>query len=140
MPQKILIVDDNPDDIEIAKIVLAERGYEVEVEVARQCEVALDLLRQGNDLPSLILLDLKLYGMGGIEALRQIRADRRFDHIPVIIVTSSYLEADKKEALAVGADHFLCKAFDIDRFSEDLHALLQQFLPGRNPPPAPLLF
>ena len=131
MPQKILIVDDNLDDIEIAKIVLAERDYEVEVEAARQCEVALDLLRQGNDLPSLILLDLKLYGMGGIEALRQIRADRRFDHIPVIIVTSSYLEANRKKALAAGADYFLCKAFDIDRFSEDLHALLQRFLPGR---------
>ena len=131
MPQKILIVDDNPDDIEITKIVLAERGCEAEVEATPRCEAALELLRRGNDLPSMILLDLKTYGMGGMDALRQIRADKRFDHIPVIIVTSSSLEADKREAYDAGATCFLHKAFDIDQFSHDLHALVQRFLPSR---------
>jgi CheY-like chemotaxis protein len=129
MQQKILIVDDNPDDREITKIILAERGYKGEVEAVGRCEAALDLLRQGCNLPSLILLDLKTYGMGGINALRQIRADRRFDHIPVIIVTASSLDADKQEAHNAGADYFLRKAFDIDKFSEDVDALLKRFLP-----------
>ena len=125
---KILIVDDNPDDIEITRIVLGEAGWEVALETAPCGEAACDRLRMGNDLPALILLDLKTPGMGGLDTLRWIRADTRLKQIPVIMVTASSFEKDEKEAYENGADAFLYKAFDIDQFSHDLDSLLQRFL------------
>jgi DNA-binding response OmpR family regulator len=79
-------------------------------------------------LPSLILLDLKMPGMSGFDTLRIIRADKLMKHIPVIIVTSSSLEADKKMGYETGADGFLHKAFDIDQFERDLKSMLERWL------------
>ena len=128
MEPTILIVDDNPYDMEITKIALEEVGCEVKLETAFRGKDALAYLREGQDLPSLILLDLKMPGMSGIDTLRQIRADERLKHIPVIIVTSSSLEADEKEAYEAGANSFLHKAFSIDQFSGNLDDLLKRFL------------
>ena len=89
MMRKILIVDDNPDDIEITRIVLEEKGWDVQVEAYRNAEKALACLREAEDLPSLVLLDLNIPGMGGIVCLQQIRADRRLKSIPVVMVTAS---------------------------------------------------
>jgi len=126
--QLILIVDDNPDDIELTRIVLTEMGRKERLKFAPSGDVALQLLRREDDLPSLIFLDLKTPGMGGIETLRQIRSDERLRHIPVIIVTSSSFPQDEKEALEAGADSYLYKAFDIDKFGRDINSLLQRFL------------
>ncbi len=128
MAHTILIVDDNPDDIEITRRILARMGRIVKVEAAPCGEAAMELLRKGIDLPSLILLDLKMPGMSGFDALRRIRADVRMKHIPVIIVTSSCLESDEKEAYAAGADCFVHKAFDIDQFGRDMKSLLERWL------------
>jgi CheY-like chemotaxis protein len=91
-------------------------------------EAALELLRNEADLPSLILLDLKMSVMSGIDLPRQIRADGRLKNITVIIVTNSLLEADKKEAYATGADDFLDKALDTDRFGRDIQSVLARWL------------
>lgn len=127
--QTILIVDDNPDDIEITRIALAETGRRETLETAQRGELALERLRNHNgNLPALILLDLKMPGMGGINTLRQIRADERLKGIPVIVVTSSSLESDEREAYEAGADCFLHKAFDIDQFGSRLSYLLDRYL------------
>jgi two-component system, response regulator len=128
MPHTILIVDDNPDDIEITKIALAEMGRKEKVEIAMRGEAAMKRLREGKDLPSLILLDLKMPGMSGIDTLRQIRGDGCLKDIPVVIVTSSSLESDKGEAYDAGANDYLHKAFDIDQFSRELNSLLDSYL------------
>ena len=128
MAQNILIVDDNPDDIELTRVVLAEMGRKEGLEFAHSGDVALQRLQRSDDLPSLIFLDLKTPGMSGIDTLRQIRADERLRHIPVIIVTSSSFPQDEKEALAAGADSYLYKAFDMDKFGRDINSLLQRFL------------
>ncbi len=128
MMHTILIIDDNSDDVEIAKRTLARMDRELKVTAAPRGEVALELLRSGTALPSLILLDLKMPGMSGVDTLRKIRADERMKHIPVIIVTSSSLEADEKESYETGADAFLHKAFDIDRFSSDLKSLVERLV------------
>jgi two-component system response regulator len=128
MTHNILIIDDNPDDVEIAKITLAGMDRELKVETAPRGEDALDLLRSGKALPSLILLDLKMPGMSGFDVLRKIRADERTKPIPVIIVTASSLEADEKEGYEAGAEAFLHKAFDINRFRRELKSLLERFL------------
>ncbi len=127
--ETILIVDDNPDDIEITRIALEEAGRKETLAAALRGEAALDMLRVANgSLPSLILLDLKMPGMSGIDTLRQIRADEHLKHIPVIVVTSSSLEADEQEAYDAGADCFLHKAFDIDQFGNNLNYLLERFV------------
>jgi len=128
MTPMILIIDDNPDDVEITKRTLARMDRKVEVKTAPRGEAALELLHSGTALPELILLDLKMPGMSGFDTLRKIRADRRMKHIPVIVVTSSSLEADEKEGCEAGADGFLHKAFDIDLFGREIKAVLERWL------------
>ncbi len=128
MANTILIVDDNPDDIEIAKTALAETGRDITLKTASHGKKALEYLREGHGLPSLILLDLKMPVMNGIDTLRQIRADELLKNIPVIVATSSSFEADEKDAYEAGADGFLHKDFSIDRFSSDLESWLRRFL------------
>ena len=123
----ILIVDDNPDDIEITRIILSRMGRALKVEEATSGEAALKRLRDGNELPALILLDIKMPGMSGLDTLRRIRADGRLKAIPVIIVTSSALESDEKEAYAAGADNFLHKSIDLDCFSREVESLLKRY-------------
>ena len=121
----ILIVDNNRDDIEITKIALAEIGREETVEAAAGGEEALRRLRGEKDPPALILLDLKMPGMTGFDVLREIRADERLKLIPVVVVTSSSLESDKQEAYKGGADGYLYKDVDIDRFGVSLQATIK---------------
>jgi two-component system response regulator len=126
--RKILIVDDNPDDIEITKIVLEESGWELHVEACPSAEKALACLREPKDLPCSILLDLNIPGMGGIECLRRIRADESLKSIPVIIVTASSFDQDQKKAYDAGANFFLYKELDIDRYGENLYAALKRMM------------
>jgi len=128
MPHTILIVDDDPDDIEITRRVLLKTGREIRVTAVAGGEHALQLLQQGGDLPSLIFLDLKMCGMSGIDTVRRIRADGRLKHLPVIIITNSALESDMRKAYDAGADSFIHKAFDIDQFSKEINAHLDFWL------------
>ncbi len=97
-------------------------------EAALSGEAGLALLRCEKIRPALILLDLKMPGMGGLDALRQMRSDERLRDIPVIVVTTSALESDEKEAYAAGADSFINKAFDIEQFSSDMTRVLNRYL------------
>lgn len=128
MSHTILIVDDNPDDIELTTIALGTVGREMRVKEALDGEAALELLRDGEDLPGLILLDLKMPGMSGLDTLREIRADDRLRDIQVVIVTSSSLESDRNEAYSAGANDFLHKAFEMDQFNEEVKSLLERWL------------
>ena len=126
--RKILIVDDNPDDIELTKIVLEENGWDIQVVSCPSAEKALSCLREPGDLPCSILLDLNIPGMGGIECLRQIRADESLKAIPVIMVTASAFEQDQKKAYDAGANFFLYKELDIDSYSQKMHIALKGIL------------
>ena len=128
MTNSIMIIDDNRDDIEITRIALEEIGRKEKVETATDGEEALKRLRGGVTMPALILLDLKMPGMSGFDFLREIRADERLKPIPVIVVTSSSLESDRQAAHAGGANGFLYKEVNIDRFGTSLNAELQRFL------------
>jgi CheY-like chemotaxis protein len=127
---KVLIVDDDQNDIELTKRVLSKSGFKVPVETVTRGDTAFEVLRKVKDLPSLILLDLKMPGMSGIDILRQIRADERLKNVTVIVVTNSLLDSDRNESFAAGADDFLQKAFDIDRFGRDMKSILERWLKG----------
>ncbi|MBI5101134.1 MAG: response regulator [Nitrospirae bacterium] len=124
----ILIVDDNPDDVEISKMLIKRIDQNIRTEPALRGEVALKRLRSGGPLPSLILLDLKMPGMSGFDVLREIRADKQLRHIPVIVVTASSLEGDKKGSYDAGADGFIQKAFNMEQFGLDLSSIITRFL------------
>ncbi len=120
MQPLILIVDDRPEDIELTEMALSMTGCEFRTESAATGEDALDFLNAAEQLPDLILLDLKMPGMGGIETMRRIRADERLKSIPVVIITASVLESDKDDGSRAGASGFVHKAIRLEEFSENL--------------------
>jgi CheY-like chemotaxis protein len=126
----IYIVDDSPTDIELTTIALEATGREIVVRSATDGKSALAMLRSGLGVPALILLDLKMPGMSGIEMLREIRADDRLRGLPVVVVTSSALESDKTEANAAGASDYIQKPLELAKFSEDLDSILRRLLPS----------
>lgn len=128
MEETILVVDDNPDDLELTKRALNKTGHSLNIREAWRGDHALAMLRECPALPKLILLDLKMPGMNGIETLCMIRQDDRIKHLPVVILTNSILDADRQEACDAGADAFLHKAFDIDQFCESLQFVLARWL------------
>jgi CheY-like chemotaxis protein len=126
----IFIIDDSPTDIELTTIALEATGREILVRSATDGKSALAMLRNGLGVPDLILLDLKMPGMSGIEVLREIRADDRLRDLPVVVVTSSALESDKTEAIAAGASDYIQKPLALDQFSKDLDSILRRMLPN----------
>jgi len=124
MQPTILIIDDNEDDTLITKVALSKTGRDFRMEVALSGEAGLALVRREKTPPKLILLDLKMPRMDGIEVLRKIRDDESLSSIPVVMVTNSNLESDEQEAVKAGADIFLHKATDLDQFKKDIERIL----------------
>lgn len=128
MPANVLIIDDNQDDILITTKVLSRLKRDLKAAVASSGEEGFAFLQKKKTLPALVLLDLKMPGMGGIEVLRRIRADQRLESIPVVVVTHSALESDVTACCEAGATAVLHKAFDIERFSKEIEAVLDRWL------------
>lgn len=124
----IFIVDDSPIDIELTTIALEATGREIVVRSATDGKSALAMLRNGLGAPALILLDLKMPGMSGIEVLREIRSDDRLRELPVVVITSSALESDRTEAIAAGASDYMQKPLALAQFSNDLESILRRWL------------
>ena len=126
----ILIIDDSEDDILLTKRVLMKIGRTIKTDTALSGDAGLALLRRGAVLPSLILLDLKMPKLDGIEVLRKIRDDERLRSIPVVIITHSDLESDREASYKAGANSFLPKSVDIDLFQKDLGHILNEWMDG----------
>ena len=126
----VLIVDDQPDDIELATIALNAARPDIDVTSALGGTTALALLRSEGGRPDLILLDLKMPGMNGIEVLREIRADDCLKELPVVVVTSSSLESDRAKVIAAGASGYVQKPLSLAQFSKDLDSMLRRWLPN----------
>ena len=126
--QTILIVDDSSGEALITNRILSRISPGIRTETAFSGEAAMDLLRKMGALPALILLDLKMLGLSGIDVIRLVRSDERLKHIPIVVVSNSTLAADRVESIRAGANSFLHKHFDLDSFSKELRALLQTYL------------
>jgi len=139
--KRILIVDDSPRDVELAIAALAENNLANEVIVAEDGVEALDYLYKrgkfadetGN--PVVILLDIKMPKMDGIEVLKVIRSDDKFKLIPVIMVTSSKEERDLVESYKLGANSYVVKPIDVVQFLEAIKVLGQYWAIINEPPP-----
>ncbi len=133
MQPVILIIDDSEDDFLLMKAALSKTRRNFRTEVASSGEAGLTLIREGKTPPKLILLDLKMPRMDGIEVLRKIRGDERLSSIPVIIVTNSKLESDETAAFKAGANGFLHKATDLDQFKRDIERIIDRWLDANAP-------
>ena len=125
---RVLLVDDDEDHGFLVRRALADLpGVEVAVEVAGDGEQAMERLGRSrfepDGPPQLILLDLKMPRMGGLEVLGRIRADEGTHRLPVVVLTSSERPEDREEALRLGATWFVCKPTDGRRFRAEVQQL-----------------
>lgn len=140
----ILLVEDNPADVEIARRALRESSRPVELIVVRDGEEALDYLvrRTSPDgvpwrHPDLILLDLNLPRLSGLDVLRQVRADAGLRSVPVVVLTTSRRDEDVRQTYAAGANTYIEKPQDFGRFVEVLQTIQRYWLATALLPPAP---
>jgi CheY-like chemotaxis protein len=106
----IFIVDDDPDDRQIILDAFLENSPQIDYVFIENAEALLEnLYSDQSEFPSLILLDLNMPGMLGLQALKEIRSNRNFGHIPVIVLTTSTLQQDRKTSYELGANCFLKK-------------------------------
>jgi CheY-like chemotaxis protein len=124
----ILLVEDNPDHVELILKTLEENNVLNEVYVVTNGEEALDFLYQRGKYtdarrPGLILLDIKLPRVDGIEVLRQIKADAKLKSIPVVMLTTSAGEKEIVESYHYGANSYIIKPVDFEQFAKVIKEL-----------------
>jgi len=138
----ILLVEDNPDDEELTIRALSKNNILNPVTVARDGAEALEHLFGSGEagaplpkLPSLVLLDLKLPKVGGLEVLRRVRADERTRYLPVVILTSSREEQDLIAGYRLGANSYVLKPVDFAKFVDAVRQLGLYWMVLNEPPP-----
>jgi two-component system, response regulator len=140
----ILLVEDNADDERLTLRALKKNSISNEVVVARDGAEALDYLfgtgayagRNLSVMPQVVLLDLKLPKVDGLEVLRRLRADDRTRLLPIVILTSSNEEADRISGYGLGANSYVRKPVDFNQFIEAARTLGLYWLVLNEPPPA----
>jgi len=140
--KRILLVEDDPHDVELTLTGLAEYNLANEVVVARDGEEALDFLHRrgkfagrtdGN--PSVVLLDLKLPKVGGLEVLRQLKTDEKLKMVPVVILTSSHEDRDMVEGYKLGTNAYVVKPVDFHQFVDAIKHIGAFWAVINEPPP-----
>jgi two-component system response regulator len=142
--KSILLVEDNPDDEALTLRALKKNNIKNEVVVAHDGAEALDYLfgtgkysgRNTDVLPQVVLLDLKLPKVEGLEVLRRVRADKRTKLLPVVILTSSNEEQDRIDGYDLGANSYVRKPVDFTQFMEAARQLGLYWLILNEAPPA----
>ncbi len=130
-PVEILLVEDSPHDVELTLHALRRNNVTNHIEVARDGAQALEFIfatgahagRDVNNAPKVILLDLKLPKVDGLEVLRQIRADARTRDFPVVVLTSSREAPDIAESYRLGANSYIVKPVDFEQFVDAVREL-----------------
>ncbi|MBU4224827.1 MAG: response regulator [Chloroflexi bacterium] len=141
-PVEILLVEDNPNDVELTLHALKKNNIANRIEVVRDGAEALEFIfatgayadRQNVEKPRVILLDLKLPKVDGLEVLRQIKADPRTRTIPVVALTSSREERDIVESYKLGVNSYIVKPVDFEQFTEAVRQLGLYWLLLNQPP------
>ena len=142
---EILLVEDNPDDVELTLHAFRKHNLANRVHVARDGAEALDFLfrtsaykdRRIEDSPHVVLLDLKLPKVDGLEVLQRMKADPRTRMIPVVVLTTSREDRDITESYRLGVNSYIVKPVNFEQFTEALRQLGLYWLLMNEPPPAP---
>ncbi len=139
----ILLVEDNPDDVELTLRALKQYNVQNQIAVVRDGAEALDYLcatgayadRDTSDMPAVVILDLKLPKIDGLEVLQRMRGDERTKLVPVVILTSSKEEKDMVNGYKLGANSYVRKPVDFTEFVEAARQLGLYWLVINEPPP-----
>ena len=130
MRATLLLVEDNPDDEALALRAFKKCDFAAEVVVVRDGQEALDYVfsageyaGRSGDLPQVVLLDLKLPKVDGIEVLRRMKADERTRSVPVVVLTTSSEDRDLVESYRLGANSYVQKPVEFQAFSQAVHQL-----------------
>jgi CheY-like chemotaxis protein len=139
LPPTVLLVEDDPDDEELTIRGLKRANLQNPIDVARDGQDAIDYLLGTEDqtakpLPAVVLLDLKLPRVGGLEVLKRIRADERTRRLPVVILTSSSEDRDLINGYDLGANSYVCKPIQFDQFATAVAQLGIYWLMINEPP------
>jgi CheY-like chemotaxis protein len=141
-PKRILLAEDNPNDVELALCALAEKNLAQDVAVVRDGEEALAYLRkQGtyadrpDGLPVVTLLDIKMPKVSGLEVLETMRGDPELAKIPVVMLTSSREEADVIRSYSHGVNAYVVKPVDFDEFIKTVQQIASFWGQTNQPPP-----
>jgi len=139
---RILVVEDDPNDLELTLAALTDYNLANEVVVARDGQEALDYLHcrgqfstRSSDNPAVMLLDLKLPKVGGLEVLRQLRLDEHLKMIPVVVLTSSREEKDVMRSYSLGVNAYVVKPVDFHEFVNAVKELGVFWAVVNEPPP-----
>lgn len=114
----ILLVEDNPDDEKLIIRALRRNNIANDIQVAHNGEEALNILLSDVPLPTVVLLDIKLPKIDGLEVLRRLRASDRTRLLPIVVLTSSSEERDIIESYNLGANSYVRKPVEFDKFTE----------------------
>jgi len=129
MSDTILVIDDDPTNLKLAVVVLTHAGYYVDQAV--DAESALEMIRE--EPPALILVDMKLPRMDGVEMIRRTRMDPKTRHIPLVMLTGHDGQEHREKAHAAGCDAYITKPIDTREFPRQIAKVLKQTQESRNP-------
>ncbi len=141
--KSILLVEDNPDDEELTLLAFKEKKILNDIFVVRDGVEALDFLfctgvhagREPSEMPAVVLLDLKLPKIDGLEVLRRLRLEKRTKFLPVVILTTSKEETDLIKSYSWGANSYIRKPVEFGNFTEAVKQLGMYWLVLNEPPP-----
>ena len=125
---QVLLAEDDEDHVLLLQRALRNYPRPVRVVVARDGQEALDLLRSSGLNPGLILLDINMPKLTGLEVLKDVKSDPVFRDIPTVMLTTSARDEDRAASLLGGADEFITKPVNFRHFTATLHAVLDRFL------------
>ncbi|SCA58038.1 Response regulator receiver protein [Candidatus Terasakiella magnetica] len=143
--KNVLLIEDSPDDIELAVLAFKRMNSDDHLVVVEDGQAALDYLfakgeyreRKADRLPNLILMDLNLPKVGGLDVLKQMRASETTNHIPVVILSTSDEDKDIRNGYKLGANSFVRKPVDFNEFVQVMKQVQEYWL-GVNTHPTPL--
>lgn len=144
-PVEVLLIEDNPDDVELALRAFKKNNLSNIIHIVRDGAEALDYLfntgvyadLRAEGKPKIILLDLKLPKVDGLEVLRRLKADATLKKVPVVVMTSSKEERDIVESYELGVNSYIVKPVDFDKFIEAVRQLGLYWLILNVTPPMP---
>jgi CheY-like chemotaxis protein len=130
-PVEILLVEDNPLDVELALHALRDNHLENRIQVVRDGSEALDYIycqgefadRDANDVPNVILLDLKLPKVSGLEVLERLKSDPNTKNIPIVVLTSSDQDRDIEKCYEYGVNSYIVKPVDFEQFTDAIRQI-----------------
>lgn len=136
----ILLVEDNEDDIALTRRALEKTNFKSNVVVAHDGQEAIDFLFEKDadsesNLPIVMLLDLNMPKIGGLEVLRRLRSDERTKNLPIVVLTTSDEQNDISESYNLGANSYIQKPLDMNDFFVAIQDLQSYWMKHNTPPP-----